>query len=90
MDRTVDTSAQTAMYGGSVSGLAAWGLQLSDVAAIISALVAIIGLVVHIWATVRKNARAEEAHRAYMEGMRGATTDERDRASAHSRASEEA
>ena len=74
MIREVDTPAQVAMYGGSASAITVWGLQLSELAAIISALVAVIGLIVHIWATMRKDRRAEEAHRLEMEGLRNGAT----------------
>ena len=72
--REVDSAAQAAMYGGSGGAVVVWGLQLSELAAIISAGVAILGFLVHLWATVRKDRRAEEAHRAELEALkRGAT-----------------
>lgn len=70
MDKTVDIGAQGAMYGGAGTAITVWGLQLSDWAAIISAAVAVLGLIVHIWATWRKDRRAEELHRATLEEIR--------------------
>lgn len=70
MDKEIDTAAQTAMYGGAGGGIVVWGLQLSDLAAIVSALVAVVGLLVHIWASVKRDRRAEEAHRAEMSRLK--------------------
>lgn len=70
MDKQVDLGAQSAMYGGAGSAITVWGLQLSEIAAILSALVAVLGFAVHVWYTLQRNRRAEETHRAEMEGLR--------------------
>jgi hypothetical protein len=73
MDKTVDIGAQSAMYGGSTGSLLLWGLQINDLAAIVAALVAVAGLVVNVWYTLQKNSRAQELHRANLEGLRDKT-----------------
>lgn len=78
MDKAIDQGAVGAMYGGAGTAFAVWGLQLSDWAAIVSAAVALLGLVVHIWATWRKDRRAEEIHRATLEEIRNGDHKEKD------------
>lgn len=55
------------MYGGAAVSL--WGLTASELAAIVGAIVAVVGLViqaVYIW---RKDQRAQELHRISLEGL---------------------
>lgn len=78
MDREIDMGAQSAMYGGAGAALTVWGLQLSEWAAIVSAAVAVLGLIVHFWYTLQKNRRAEEIHRATLEEIRSGESKEKD------------
>lgn len=55
------------MYGGTAATITVWGLGLPEVAAIVTALVALLGAAVNLWYVLQKNRRAEEAHRAEME-----------------------
>lgn len=80
--KTLDPAANMAMYGGAGAALTIWGLQLSDIAAITSAFVALCGLVLHVWATVRREQRDKERHKLIMESMRNgvkAVEDSRER-----------
>lgn len=54
------------MYGGAAATGIFWGLSVSDIAVIISAFVAFLGFLVHAWATIRKDQREQERHRALM------------------------
>lgn len=71
--KVIDPGAQVAMYGGAGTAITVWGLQLSEWAAIVSAAVAVVGLIVHVWATIRKDGRAQELHRASLEELRANT-----------------
>jgi hypothetical protein len=62
----IDTSGKAAMGIGAAGGLTVWGLQLNEWGAVVSMLVAVIGLAVHIWATLEKNRRHKEEHAARM------------------------
>lgn len=53
-------------YGGGASAVAAWGLSWPEVAAVVGAVVAVIGLAVQIWAAVRRDRREAELHRRRM------------------------
>jgi len=63
---TVDTVGQGAMYGGAATTGVLWGLAVSDVAVILSMVVAVLGFLVHAWATIRKDRRELEHHKAKM------------------------
>lgn len=69
---TVDTAGQAAMYGGAAATGVFWGLSVPDVAVIMSMVVAVLGFIVHAWATIRKDRREMERHAALMAS--GATT----------------
>lgn len=69
----IEQSAAPVTYGAVTSTFVFWGLQISDVAAIVSAVVAVLGLLVHIWALVRKERRATEQHRLVMEKLHSAS-----------------
>lgn len=62
----VDTAGQGAMYGGAAVTGVLWGLSVSDVAVIGSMIVAVLGFCVHAWATIRKDRRELEQHKAMM------------------------
>ena len=63
---SVEMTGQTMTYGGAASAVAAWGLSLPELAAIVGAVVAVAGLVVQVWATVRRDRREKELHRKRM------------------------
>jgi len=67
---TVDTAGQAAMYGGAAATGVLWGLSVSDVAVIGSMIVAVLGFIVHAWATIRKDRREAERHAAAMAELR--------------------
>lgn len=52
-----------AMYGGTASTILVWGLRLPDVAAMVSVLVALIGLGLNVWATLRRDRREARAEK---------------------------
>ena len=54
------------MYGGAATTGILWGLSVSEVAVIVSALVAVLGFIVHAWSVVRKDRRDGERHAAAM------------------------
>jgi len=58
------------MYGGAAATGLFWGLSVSDIAVILSALVAVAGFIVHAWATIRKDRREKEQHDAHMAELR--------------------
>ncbi len=66
MNSTIDTGGQAAMYGGAMATGVFWGLSVSDIAVILSAFVAFLGFLVHAWATIRKDRREQEQHKAVM------------------------
>ena len=62
------------MYGGTVATITVWGMGLPEIAAVVTAIVALLGAAVNLWYVINKNRRAEEAHRLEMEILaRGAT-----------------
>lgn len=76
-DNLIDTGSQASVYtGAGISVYYGW-FNVHEWAAIAGATVAVLGFAVHLWYTLQKNRRAEEAHRAEMEGLRGGTTVER-------------
>lgn len=81
MDKLIDSGAQTSTYTGAGVAVYYGWFNIHEWAAIAGALVAVLGFAVHVWYTVQRNRRAEEAHRAEMEGLRGAKAFERQRAS---------
>jgi len=62
----VDKSGEAAMYGGAAATGIMWGLSVSDLAVILSMIVAVLGFIVHAWATIRKDKRELEMHQATM------------------------
>jgi hypothetical protein len=58
------------MYGGAAVTGVLWGLSVPDWAVIISMLVAVMGFIVHAWATVRKDRREAAAHDAQMQELK--------------------
>lgn len=54
--------SQTMTYGGGATAVTSWGLSWPDIAAIVGATVAVIGLCVQIWATVRRDRRETEMY----------------------------
>lgn len=54
------------MYGGAAATGIFWGLSVSDLAVILSMIVAVLGFIVHAWATIRKDRRELEHHKALM------------------------
>lgn len=65
MDKTEATS-RVAMFGGAGTSLTVWGLQLSELAAVVGALVAILGFLANLWVINRREKREEEEHEARM------------------------
>jgi len=59
------------MYGGTVATITVWGMGLPEIAAVVTAIVALLGAAVNLWYVINKNRRAEEAHRVEMEILRG-------------------
>lgn len=58
----LDTAGQSAMYGGAASAGIMWGMSLSEIAVLISAIVAVLGFILHTWATFRRDRREMEHH----------------------------
>lgn len=52
--KAVETAAPVVTYSGTAATLTFWGLQISDICAIISTAVAVIGLGLQIWFYWRK------------------------------------
>ena len=67
---SVDTAGQAAMYGGAATTGVLWGLSVSEVAVVISMIVAVLGFIVHTWAVVRKDRREAQEHAAQMAELR--------------------
>ncbi len=67
---SLDTASQSAMYGGAATTGILWGLSVSEVAVFLSAFVAVLGFIVHTWATIRKDKREAERHAAAMKELR--------------------
>ena len=53
-------------YGGGLGAVAAWGFSWGDLAAIVGALVAVVGLAVQVWFHLDRRAREIEFHRKRM------------------------
>lgn len=68
--KTVEHGAASLTYAASTSTIVIWGLQLSEWAAIVSTLIAVLGFVVHLWAQLRRERRAAEQHDLVMETLR--------------------
>lgn len=58
------------MYGGALSSVTIWGFGISDLAAIVSAVVAIAGLLVHVHFTIKKHAMDKEIHLELLKEMK--------------------
>lgn len=56
-------NANVATYGGAVASVTFWGLQVSEICAIISTLVAIIGLGLQFWVASRRIKKLESQAR---------------------------
>lgn len=68
---TNEIATNTAMYGGGGAAITIWGLGLSDIAAIISALVAVGGFVLHVIVTQERRKRERELHELTKAQLRG-------------------
>lgn len=68
IESTTELVGQTMTYGGGAGAVAAWTLSLGDVAAVVGACVAVIGLALQVWVTLRRDKREAELHRAQMSG----------------------
>lgn len=53
-------------YGGGASAVAAWGLSWPEMAAVVGAVIAVLGFAVQVWAAVRRDRREQELHRRRM------------------------
>ncbi len=62
--------AEGTTYVGATSAAFFWGLSIGDVGVIVSMAVAVLGFIVHIWLSIRRERRAIERHRATMEKLR--------------------
>lgn len=78
------------MYGGTAATITIWGMGLPELAAIITAAVALLGAAVNVWYVQRKDRRAEEAHRLEMETLRAGTAAKQGRSSKDSASTLEA
>lgn len=70
MNETIHTGAKVATYGGAGTALTLFGMNMSEVAAIVAAIVALCGLVVQVISTYNRNRRAEELHAVTLEALR--------------------
>lgn len=66
---SVGTTAQTATYGGGAAAMF-FGLTANETAAIVGAIVAVIGLGVQVWYTLDKRKRGIELHRLEVERLK--------------------
>lgn len=57
-----EQAAQTMTYGGSIGAITAWGLSLSDIAAVMGVFIALVGLALQYWAHRRRDRREQEFH----------------------------
>jgi hypothetical protein len=71
MQRAIDA----AQFGGSASAIVLWGLSISDIAAIVGAVVAVGGFVVNIIYKRREDRRAAELLRAKIERIKAGEED---------------
>lgn len=62
--------AQAATYGGAGGAFVLWGLHLSDLGVIVSAIVALAGFAVQLYLAVVRERREREFYRQRMETMR--------------------
>lgn len=62
----IEVAGRTMTYGGGASAITAWGLSWPETAAVVGAIVAVIGLAVQVWAAVRRDNREAELHRVRM------------------------
>lgn len=62
-DQVRETIGKAMTYGGSATSVVAWGLSASEMAAVLGASVAVIGLFVQAWATLRNDRREAELHK---------------------------
>lgn len=58
-------------YGGAATSITAWGLDISVIAAVLGALVAVVGLCVQWYFFAQRNARDREYHLARMKQLKG-------------------
>lgn len=68
-EQTIDVGSKVASVGGGTATLF-FGLTASETAAIIGAVVAVVGLVVQVLYTLDKRGRAVELHRLEVERLR--------------------
>jgi hypothetical protein len=71
---STETLARAATWCGTTSAVTLWGLQVSDLAVIVSAGVAVLGFFVHVIMTMRRERREIVTHLATIASLqRGAT-----------------
>lgn len=58
-----------ALYGGTASAFTLWGLNLSELGVIVSALVAVVGLGLQLYVMLRRERREREYHKVRMETL---------------------
>lgn len=74
LDQATQNGPVTVTYGGAVTSFALWGLQISEIGVLISAFVAICGLALQFYVTVKREKRAREEHKVKLESMRNGAT----------------
>jgi len=72
MDK-LDAPAQTAMYGGAGASIAFLGMGVNEWAAIISAAVAVIGGLYHLWVLSQRRREEKLEHKARMAQLTAGT-----------------
>lgn len=75
VNSVVSQTPNAATYGGAASAFVFWGLRLADWGVIVSALVAVTGLAVQVFMTLRRDKRERELHRARMETLHSGDTE---------------
>lgn len=68
-DNIVDVGSKTASIGGGTATLL-FGLTANEIAAIVGAFVAVVGLLVQVWYTLEKRTRGKELHAAQIAALR--------------------
>lgn len=70
-------SASQVSLTSAASTVVMWGLSVPEVAVIVSTAVAVLTFCIHVWYTLRKDARAQAAHEQRMDPPNGETQDDR-------------
>lgn len=66
-DSLAGRAGEVTAYGGAGAAIASWGFSVGDVAVVVSTIVAVLGFVLHAWATIRRDRRQADAHRILKE-----------------------